>query len=107
MESKEKEKFDPNFDSEFGDGSEFSSASASSSDSSDTTGDDQPLQACGGGRCGQPCTECGPHDDGCAELLVIKQCNLTGQCVVGPVDCTPPEDEEDEDKKKEKKKDKK
>lgn len=99
-EAKE-EKLDPNFDSEFSDGEEFSSSSSSSSGSSDSEGP-APYEPCGGKKCGEPCTACNLEDENCTELQVIKECNLTGQCVVAPVDCTPPESEEDKDKKKKK-----
>ena len=88
VQDSDKENFDPNFDSEFKDSSEFSAA-ANEPRPSDTA-ENQPYQPCGGKKCGQECTECSPHDDGCVELLVMKQCTLAGQCVVGPVDCTPP-----------------
>jgi hypothetical protein len=95
-----------NPDTEFSDGEEFSAAnssssssSSSSSDKSSGSGESLPYEACRDKKCGTPCTICDPNDDSCPELQLIHQCSLTGQCLVAPVDCTPPEPEKGKDGK--------
>ena len=49
-------------------------------------------------RCGTPCTQCYPADEGCDEVQVLKECDTQGNCVVAPADCTVvPEEEEKEE----------
>jgi hypothetical protein len=84
-----------NPDTEFADNTEFSTPSSSSSSSGDSKSPaaaDQnlPYEACRDKKCGTPCTMCDPNDDSCTEVQLIHNCTLTGQCVVGPVDCTQP-----------------
>ena len=103
-DSKKNTELDPDFDSEFRDGEEFSSTTGSPSYGGDEESS-APYEACAAKKCGEPCTSCDIEDEACVELQVIKECNLARQCVVAPVDCTPPEeDEKDKDKKKKKKK---
>jgi hypothetical protein len=44
-------------------------------------------------KCGTPCTECNPTDEGCDEVQVLKACDGKGACVMAPVDCAAPEPE--------------
>ena len=48
-------------------------------------------------KCGTGCMQCSPTDQSCDEIQVLKECNLEGNCVIGPVDCTVPEEEEEEE----------
>ena len=45
-------------------------------------------------KCGTPCTQCSPADEGCDEIGVLKQCNAQGDCVVAPADCSAAESSE-------------
>ena len=102
-DSKKNTELDPDFDSEFSDGEDFSSSTPSSSSYGDEGDSSAPYEPCAGKKCGEPCTSCNIEDEACVELQVIKECSLTRQCVVAPVDCTPPEDEDEKGKKKKKK----
>jgi hypothetical protein len=86
-----------NPDTEFGDNTEFSTPSDSKSAAADRS---LPYEACRDKKCGTPCTVCDPNDDACTELQLIHNCTLTGQCVVAPVDCTPPKPAKGKDAKK-------
>jgi len=88
-----------NPDTEFSDETEFSTPSG---DSRSATDQSLPYEPCRDKRCGTPCTVCDPHDDSCVELQLIHNCTLTGQCVVAPVDCTPPKPAKGKDAKKKK-----
>ena len=44
-------------------------------------------------KCGAPCSICHPSNESCDEIQLLKQCNVRGECVVAPVDCTAPEEE--------------
>lgn len=37
---------------------------------------------CSNKDCGEDCTICSPEDTGCAEVLVLRHCNQTGECVL-------------------------
>jgi hypothetical protein len=47
-------------------------------------------------KCGTPCAVCHPSNETCDEVQLLKQCNLQGECVIAPVDCTAPEEESEE-----------
>lgn len=72
--------------------SSSSSASSSSGSSGDTSADQggksAGLGSCKEKKCGDACTECAPGDESCAEVLLAKQCNLEGNCVPAPVECS-------------------
>lgn len=45
-------------------------------------------QPCAGKSCGDTCTLCAPGDPNCSEAAVLKSCDLSGQCLVGTVNCS-------------------
>jgi hypothetical protein len=54
---------------------------------------EEPWAPCEEKRCGTPCTDCSPTDEDCDELMVLKQCDGKGACLMAPVDCSAPEPE--------------
>lgn len=83
-----------------GSSSSSSSGSASSSDSSSSSAQSATASSgsCKEKKCGQACTECPAGDESCMEVLLSKQCNLQGQCVPAPVDCSAPKKSKDKEK---------
>jgi hypothetical protein len=61
------------------------------------------MGACKEKKCGESCTECAPGDESCMEILVLKQCNLKGDCVPAPAECSAPKKDKDKSKDKDKK----
>ena len=47
-------------------------------------------QPCAGKSCGDACTICEPGDPACSETAEAKACDLSGSCLAGTPDCTPP-----------------
>lgn len=42
---------------------------------------------CAGKACGEPCSQCPPHDPDCFETAVLKTCDANGVCTPGQVQC--------------------
>ena len=88
-------------------GDDTSSSSASSASSASSSGDEKAADApaakgagpCKDKKCGQTCSECPPGDENCMEILVLKQCNLKGECVPAAVECSSGDKDGKKDKK--------
>jgi hypothetical protein len=79
--------------SELDDTSSSSSSSSSSSAATDGAAEEGTPSVkwagpCKDKKCGQTCSECPPGDANCMEVLVLKQCDMKGQCVPAKAECS-------------------
>lgn len=79
-----------------------SSSSSSSSSSEGGGGASKFVGSCKDKKCGEGCTECAPGDESCNEVLILKQCNLKGDCVPSPAECSTAKKDKGKDKDKDK-----
>src|SRR5664280_81046 len=59
------------------------SATTGGNGNTGTGGTTSAYQPCAGKNCGDSCTICAPNDTNCGETAIVKNCNPSGQCVVG------------------------
>lgn len=84
-----------------------SSPKSSPSDSSDEGASSSKWGGpCKDKKCGETCSDCRPGDENCMEILLLKQCNLKGECVPAKAECSVVDkDAKSKDKTKDKAKD--